>query len=486
MAERVPPEGDEEFEWTDASSRPPRRTEPPDTAERELAGTGARERPGTGERDRIEPREDTSPPTGEEDPFATGERGPVRERRFVRGRRGDTEERRRIRGETGEFERSGRRPPPGRRSRHRDLPARVRRRQAAVVGLIAVALVIGLIALVSGSGDGGEEQPLALKRLVGQTIVAQLGSGDPGPELVRRVRKGQVGGVIVEGRNAEAVQSAVAQLQQAASAGGNPPLLVMIDQEGGPVKQLEDGPPETSARQLGAAGDADAARQEGETTASFLSGLGVNVDLAPVLDVSEPPQTDGSIAARTFGDDPTVVADLGVAFAEGLQDGGVLATAKHFPGLGRATQTPDEQPVSVAATTADLQADLEPFREAIEAGVAMVMVSTASYPNLGAKKQAAFSPAIVQGLLRDELGFDGVVVTDDLEAPAVTSVTTPGLAVANALKAGDDLLLYAGSDGGSAQAFVSLVSQVKRGNLDREPIEEAYNRITSLKESLSG
>jgi beta-N-acetylhexosaminidase len=486
MAERVPPEGDEEFEWTDAPPRPPPRREPPDTGERELAGTGARERTGTGERDRIEPREDTSSPTGEEDPFATGERGPVRERRFGRGRRSDTEERRRIRGETGEFERSGRRPPPGRRSRHRDLPARVRRRQAAVVGLIAVALVIGLIALVSGSGDGGEEQPLALKRLVGQTIVAQLGSGDPDPELVRRVRKGQVGGVIVEGRNPEAVQSAVAQLQQAASAGGNPPLLVMIDQEGGPVKRLEDGPPETSARQLGAAGDADAARQEGETTASFLSGLGVNVDLAPVLDVSEPPQTDGSIAARTFGDDPAVVADVGVAFAEGLQDGGVLATAKHFPGLGRATQTTDEQPVSIAATTADLQADLEPFREAIEAGVAMVMVSTASYPNLGAKKQAAFSPAIVQGLLRDELGFDGVVVTDDLEAPAVTSVTTPGLAAANALKAGDDLLLYAGSGGGSGQAFGSLVSQVKRGNLDREPIEEAYNRITSLKESLSG
>jgi beta-N-acetylhexosaminidase len=142
--------------------------------------------------------------------------------------------------------------------------------------------------------------------------------------------------------------------------------------------------------------------------------------------------------------------------------------------------------VSIAATTADLEADLEPFREAIEAGVAMVMVSTASYPNLGAKKQAAFSPAIVQGLLRDDLGFDGVVVTDDLEAPAVTSVTTPGLAAAKALKAGDDLLLYAGSGGGSAQAFGSLVSQVKRGNLDREPIEEAYNRITSLKESLSG
>src|ERR687897_1878277 len=98
MAERVPPEGDEGFEWTDAPQRPPRGTEPPETGERELAGTGARERPGTGERDRIEPREATSPPTGEEDPFATGERGPVRERRFMGGRRRRNQERRPDRG----------------------------------------------------------------------------------------------------------------------------------------------------------------------------------------------------------------------------------------------------------------------------------------------------------------------------------------------------------------------------------------------------
>jgi hypothetical protein len=92
---------------------------------------------------------------------------------------------------------------------------------------------------------------------------------------------------------------------------------------------------------------------------------------------------------------------------------------------------------------------MEPFREAIDAGVELVMVSTASYPTLGSKKQAAFSPTIVQGLLRDELGFEGVVITDDLQAPAVTSVTMPGPAAVNAVKAGDDLLLYAGNDQGS-------------------------------------
>ncbi len=471
MEERLPPdEGDEEFEWTDAPSRPPTPSSP--------EHTGDRERPGTGERDRIEPDEPASSETGERRRVRgnTGERAAVR---------GDTGERRRVRGDTGEYERSGRQPPPGRRSRHRDLPARVRRRQATVIGLIALVVIIGLIALVSGGGDDGGEEPLALKRLVGQSIVARLGKGGPDPALVQRVRKGQVGGVIVEQRSSQAVEASVQPLQQAAIDGGNPPLLVMIDQEGGPVKRIPDGPPDMSARQLGEAGDADAAKEEGAATGDFLRGIGVNVDLAPVLDVSQP-QTAEDLADRTFGDDPAVVADVGVAFAEGLQDSGVAATAKHFPGLGRAQVSTDDRPVSVAATSQDLEADLEPFRDAVDAGVELMMVSSASYPTLGSREQAAFSPAIVQGILRDDLGFEGVVITDDLEAPAVTSATAPGEAAINAVKAGDDLLLYAGSDQGSIKGFGSVVSAVKRAELDRATVEAAHARIIALKDRLTG
>src|SRR6185436_10946857 len=114
-----------------------------------------------------------------------------------------------------------------------------------------------------------------------------------------------------------------------------------------------------------------------------------------------------------------VVSKVGVAFAQGLQDGGAVATAKHFPGLGRATVNTDDRPTSIAATSDELQADLEPFKAAIAADVKMV--STASYPTLGAKKPAAFSPTIVKNILRGQFGFDGVVITDDLEGGAVTS-----------------------------------------------------------------
>lgn len=395
----------------------------------------------------------------------------------------ETGERRAVRGDTGEFERSGRRPPPGRRGRHRDLPARVRRRQAGVVGVVALVLVVGLIVAVSGGGDGTEQQTIALKRLVGQTIVAKLGKRGADPELLTRIRRGRVGGVIAFPRNAQGLRADVEEIQAAAEQGGNPPLLVLIDQEGGDVKRLPDGPPDRSPQQLGAADDESESQAQGRETGAYLSGLGVNVDLAPVLDVPQP-NSARTIASRTFGTDAAVVSSAGVAFARGLQDGGVVATPKHFPGLGRATVSTDERPVAIAATSDELESDLDPFRAAVDAGVDMVMVSTASYPTLtpGSRDPAAFSPQIVRGLLRDQLGFDGVVITDDLEAPAVED--GPGPAGALALQAGNDLLLYAKSPGGSDQAFKALVSEVNAGQLDRALFADAYERITSLKEDL--
>ena len=455
MEGRLPPDDDELFEWTDAPERVPRPSREP--------GTGEGQRPGTGEREAVTP----SPETGE--------------RRRVRG---DTGERRAVRGDTGEFERSGRRPPPGRRARRRDLPARVRRRQDYMIGGAALALIIVLIVLISGGG-GSSEQQVPLKRLLGQTIVAKLGANGPDAALLKRVRKGRVGGVIAFESDAQKLKADVQRLQVAANDGGNPALLVMVDQEGGDVKRLKAGPPEISPADLGKSGDEGQSKDQGQKTGSYLKGLGVNVDLAPVLDVSQP-QTANSIKSRTFGSDPAVVSKVGVAFAQGLQDGGAVATAKHFPGLGRATVNTDDRATSIAATSAQLQSDLSPFRAAVDGGVGMVMISTASYPTLGTQKPAAFSPTIVKSLLRGQLGFEGVTITDDLESPAVTSTLPPIVAAVSALEAGEDLLLYATSENASQKVFGQLVREVKSGQLDRTVVQAAYDRITSLKESPTG
>jgi beta-N-acetylhexosaminidase len=458
MERRGPPQGDDDFEWTDSPARPPRR-------EREA---------------------------GSPDPGRETRRSDTEERRRVRTDTGSFQairegiaERRREREETGEFERSGEPPPPGRRSRHRDLPARVRRREAGVIGVIALLVIVGLIVLISGGGGGGSEQAIGLKRLVGQSIVARLGAKGPDQALLQRVKQGRVGGVIAFNDDANKLKADLATLQEAARNGDAPPLLVMIDQEGGDVKRLPQGPPNASPAQLGKSGDEGQSRDQGKATGTYLRGLGVNVDLAPVLDVAHQ-NTAPTIKSRTFGSDPSVVTQVGVAFAQGLQDGGVVATPKHFPGLGYATVSTDDRPTDIAATSDQLQADLEPFKGAIAAGAKMIMVSTAGYPTLGSKKQAAFSPAIVSGLLRDQLGFDGVVITDDLESPAVTETSSPVVAAASAMKAGDDLLLYARSANASNQVFRSLVSQVKAGDLNRSLFQEAYDRITALKDSPTG
>jgi beta-N-acetylhexosaminidase len=451
---RPPPDGDDLFEWTDAPARPRRQRE---------AGTGD---PGTGERQEV-PAETPAPV---ERPAAPSS---------------DTAERRRIaRGDTGEFERSGRRPPPGRRERRRDLPARVRRRQDFMVGGAVLIVIVLIIVLVSGGG-GSSEEPIALKRLVGQTIVAKLSSKGPNEDLVKRVRKGQVGGVIAFETDAQQLKADVGQLQEAASAGDNPPLLVMVDQEGGDVKRIKNGPPTISPADLGKSADQGQAKDQGQQTGAFLRGLGVNVDLAPVLDVAHQNTAD-TIKSRTFGSNPDTVATVGVAFAQGLQDGGAVATAKHFPGLGYATVNTDDNAVTVAATSDELQNDLTPFKAAVEAGVGMVMMSTASYPTLGAKKPAALSPTIVKNLLRGQLGFDGVVITDDLEGQAISGTVPPAVAGTGALRAGNDLLLYATSTKTSATVFGQLVKEVKSGQLDRSVVQSAYDRITDLKDSPTG
>jgi beta-N-acetylhexosaminidase len=469
---RLPPDDDDLFEWTDAPARPPRRER--ETGPGEGPETGGTERPGTGLGDTEERRRVRRGDTGRIPlHIDTGSFQAIRE---------GIAERRREREETGEFERSGQPPPPGRRSRHRDLPARVRRREAAVIGVIAAAVIVGLIALVASGGGGGNEQTVGLKRLVGQSIVARVGAKGPDQELIQRVKQGRVGGVIVFSKDATALKAYINKLQQAATAGDSPPLLVMVDQEGGDVKRLPQGPPTTSPAELGKSGDEDESRDQGHATGTYLRGLGINVNLAPVLDVSQQ-NTAQTIKSRTFGSDPAVVTKVGVAFEQGLQEGGVVATPKHFPGLGRATVNPDDSAVTIAATTQELQADLEPFKGAVAGGAQMMMVSTASYPTLGSKKQAALSAGIVSGLLRKQLGFDGVVITDDLDAPAITETTSPVVAAASAMKAGDDMLLYGRSAGSSDRAFRSLVQQVKSGQLNRSLFQDAYDRITSLKAS---
>jgi beta-N-acetylhexosaminidase len=310
-----------------------------------------------------------------------------------------------------------------------------------------------------------------------------MDSRTPGAGLLARVRAGEVGGVILFGRNigsAEELTRAIAQLQAAASAGGNPPLLVAVDQEGGAVRRLPAGPPDLSPAAIGLTGSTAKARAEGKATADYLRPLGIDVDLAPVLDT---PYGPGSwLGTRAFSRNPQVNKRLGRAFVAGLQQGRVAATAKHFPGLGTARATTDERDVVLTTSTRSLNARLTPFEGAIGAGADLVMVSNAgylAYDPTGAP--AVLSRPIVTGLLREKLGFGGVVISDALEAPGPSKRS--GAAV-RASAAGVDVLLYT-NEADSAAAFGELVAAVRDGSLPRGRVQAAWTRIQALKQRLA-
>lgn len=372
----------------------------------------------------------------------------------------------------------------------------MRRRRLGALGVVAaLAAIMGMIAGAGGDDDGpapaaatvpaqcGGSDPAAVKSLAGQRLIVRS-DAEPDAKLLARAKRGEIAGVVVfpaTGQDEEDAKSGMAELQRAAERGGQPPLLTTTDQEGGIVKRFVAGPPQRAPAQLALDGDGDDAQLEGKATGSFLQGIGINTDLAPVLDV---PSTSASvIAGRAFGDDDAEVSNLGLRFAAGLAKAGALATAKHFPGLGRSTTNTDFAPSSIDASRRELQDDLLPFQRAISQGVPLVMIGIASYPALGSKQPAALSPEIAQGLLRDRMGFEGVSISDDLQAGAIEATLTAPRAGIAAAAAGTDLLLYAGD--AAPGVLEPLAKAISAGRIDVESARESCVRVVELRESLA-
>jgi beta-N-acetylhexosaminidase len=340
-----------------------------------------------------------------------------------------------------------------------------RRRRNALLAAAGVAAVIGAIV---GAGAGGDDDQAAApeaskpptctrkisssdRRLAAGSLMVRM-EDSATDELVALAKHGELGGVILfpsTGVSPSVLADQVDRLRHAARKAGYPEPLVAIDQEGGEVKRLPDEPPDLAPSQMGRSGGASSARAQGLVTGNALARIGIDVDLAPVLDLG---QSGSFVASRTFGDDPKQVAALGGAFADGLEEGHVAATAKHFPGLGSASANSDLGPSLVDASKDDLEADLEPFEAAIDASIPLIMVSNATYSAYDPDRPASVSPRVIGGLLRDSLGYSGVVITDDLDAGAVTAAGLDQSAAAvAAAKAGADLLLFALDDGSAAR-----------------------------------
>ncbi len=395
--------------------------------------------------------------------------------------------------------------------------ARARRRRLALatlallaVGGFAIGAVVGGASGGSGTGGSGggrsggsgssggsssaeeERKPTLAERLTptelaGERVVVSIDGTGLTEELRHAIHTGRVAGVVLFEADFPS-RAAGRELIEALQAIPRPkplhglPLLVMTDQEGGQVKRV-DGPPEASAATMGAKGPAYS-RKQGRATAANLESLGVNVDLAPVLDVGRP----GGVIAdteRSFGETPAAVARTAVPFARGLEEGGVAATAKHFPGLGTASENTDFEAQRLGLSKAELRkTDESPYATFVGAGGKLVMLSTAIYPAFS-NRPAAFTKRIVTGELRGRLGFHGVTITDSLGSAAVAEFGGQREAAVDGAAAGDDLLLF--DDLPSALAgHQALVKQLHAGTLKRAPFLAAANRVLALRRGLPG
>lgn len=372
------------------------------------------------------------------------------------------------------------------------------RRGALTVGAGAV---IGGLGLLSGTAKaatarttppGAAIAGLTPAQKAGQRVIFSYPGTTVPQSLLDQIAAGEAGGVIFFGENItgdDQIAAVVAQLKDANNASPvQSPLLIMTDQEGGIVRRLP-GAPVDSEKTIGASSDPAAeAADAGTGAGQNLAGVGMDVNLAPVLDVYRQAGNFDDEFGRSYSSDPDVCAECGAAMITAQQNLGIVATAKHFPGLGAATvdQNTDEAPVTLDVPLSDLRSiDEVPFTAAIAAGVRMVMASWATYPALDAKYPSGLSSAIIQGELRRRLGFRGVTITDALEAGAIAPFGTPAQCGVLAAQAGMDVLLASNRDVSEGQDTVSAVAAALRdGTLNPGLSDVALLRVLALRDSL--
>jgi beta-N-acetylhexosaminidase len=370
----------------------------------------------------------------------------------------------------------------------------MRARVRLLVGVsIAAALGVSLLVPQAGALGGAlGHTPLSDRQLAGQRVIFSYAGLTPPAALLDHIRAGEAAGVIFFRENIgtpEQLAAAVGMLRQAQEQSPvRRPLLLMTDQEGGPVRRLP-GAPELSAKQVGQAADpVTAARDAGTGAGANLAAAGMNLNLAPVLDVFTEPGNFIDQFQRSFSDQPETVAMLGTAFLRAQQRTGVAATAKHFPGLGAAPrgQNTDLTPVTLSQSLTELrQRDERPYASAIRAGVQLIMASWAVYPALDATRPAGLSPTVIQGELRGRLHFRGVTITDAIEAGSLQAFGTTAQRATLAAAAGMDLILCAVRDPAQgADAVDGLATALTAGNLNRRAFQSAVTRIQTLRATL--
>ncbi|WP_344226506.1 glycoside hydrolase family 3 N-terminal domain-containing protein [Microbacterium binotii] len=337
-------------------------------------------------------------------------------------------------------------------------------------------------------------EALTMEQRVGQLFMVGTPADAADPTALAAMADPGVGGLFLRGRSsagAGATAALVAQFTAVAPATG-PRTWIATDQEGGDVQVLSGEGFEpmptalTSAQRDDATLGADAARWGSQLRAS-----GVDMNLAPVADIITSPDAARlnqpiGIYNRHYGYDAATVADKAGVFAQGMREAGVLPTIKHFPGLGRVTGNTDYAADVVDTEIGPDSPDVQLYRTLLAEGPAAVMMATAVYQRIDPSMPAAFSEPVVTGLLREELGFDGVVMTDDISAPVQVERWAPADRAVLAVDAGVDLLLLSADTSVFPEMYQAVLQRAETDPAFAQKVDAAVGRILELKETFPG
>ena len=377
----------------------------------------------------------------------------------------------------------------------------LRRRVIAVVVVLAVAAGLWLLLFRSDDEEPAGAPPpeparttgpvaelaarLTPEELVDQVLLLGFEGTDASTPFLDKVRARQLGGVLIDRENwlDSATGTALAGgIRAAGREGDRIPPLIVTSQEGGRYRALADLPPEETQLEIGDSRSAQAAEDWATGTAEALAAAGIDLNLAPLADVAT---LDSAISDRAFSDDPAATAELTAASVRGCRAVGVACAVLHFPGLGAASQDTSRGPATVGLDPASLEArDLVPFEAAFAERVPAVVLSLALYTAYDPVTPGALAEPVATGLLRDELGFEGVAITDDLGAGAARAGQGVDAAAVEALAAGADLV-QVGSPADQVGVRERIIEALESGKLPEARLREAATRVLELKRDQS-
>ncbi|MBV9454829.1 MAG: glycoside hydrolase family 3 protein [Rubrobacter sp.] len=370
-----------------------------------------------------------------------------------------------------------------------------------VVAVLQVLLLLVVLGVTFGCGtqEGGSEEStkdevnkeestqekadqLSTKEAVGQMFVVGMNGTQPDYYITKMIHERNIGGVILTGPNIASLtqtQTLVSDLQKLSmESSASIPLLIAVDEEGGSVTRAPWIPPQPAAAVVGQTGDPGSAYKVADTVGQNLKEAGINTDLAPVVDTG----FGAAIGDRSFGTDPNLVSRMGRAAIEGFEAADIASAAKHFPNHGPADQDSHVGSPIIGHDASTLEAqDLPPFKAAVDEGVPMVMVGHLIYPTIDPTLPASLSPTTIR-LLRENLRFEGVIITDALNMEGAKRGGTVAQAAVEAVGAGADMLLLSAEPQEQADAYEAVVQAVEKGQISQEQINQSVERILRLKE----